>query len=53
MEAPERYRKLAAKLAQELWTSESIDDCRDVERRVEECEGLAAKLEELAPVSSE
>jgi hypothetical protein len=51
MESPHRYRQLAAKLAEQLWTAESIDDCRDVERTVEECEGLAVKLEALPPTS--
>jgi hypothetical protein len=49
MESSQRYRKLAAKLAQELWIAESVDECRDVERTVEKCEGLAVKLEESAP----
>jgi hypothetical protein len=51
MEAPQKYRKLAAKLAQELWIADSVDACRDVERMVEKCEGLATQLEELPPTS--
>jgi len=49
MESSQKYRKLAAKLAQELWVAESVDECRDVERTVKECEGLATKLEEPPP----
>jgi hypothetical protein len=53
MESSRKYRELAAKLGQELWLAESIDDCRDAERRAEACEELAAKLEELQPKASE
>jgi hypothetical protein len=47
MESSQKYRELAAKLAQRLWTADSIDSCRDVERTVGHCEALADELEVL------
>jgi hypothetical protein len=44
MESSQKYRALAARLAQQLWTMESIDDCRDIERTVDQCEDLAEQL---------
>jgi hypothetical protein len=49
MASPERYRKLADKLGLDLWTADSMDDCRDIEQVVEECQALATKLENLPP----